>query len=147
MATLKEQIEGIVTLAVAAAKTGLGVGAIGNAIRNGEVEGCVFGKTLIVRLADAEDWAANRVDKRSSGRLARVARMDEEIAELVEFSDLSILPARMRKIVEMRFGLNGNSLMTLEEIGNTFSLTRERIRQIERKAIKKLSSADSDGGV
>ena len=38
----------------------------------------------------------------------------------------------------MRFGLYGNEPMTLEEVGKEFSVTRERIRQIESKAIRKM---------
>jgi RNA polymerase primary sigma factor len=40
--------------------------------------------------------------------------------------------------VRMRFGLGMNSDHTLEEVGQQFSVTRERIRQIEAKAIRKL---------
>ena len=38
----------------------------------------------------------------------------------------------------MRYGLNGDASKTLEEIGNIFGVTRERIRQIEKKALRKL---------
>ena len=42
------------------------------------------------------------------------------------------------KVLEMRFGLNNGQRHTLEQVGNYFGLTRERIRQIEAKALKKL---------
>ena len=45
---------------------------------------------------------------------------------------------REERIVRMRFGLGMNSDHTLEEVGQQFSVTRERIRQIEAKAIRKL---------
>lgn len=45
---------------------------------------------------------------------------------------------REERIVRMRFGLGMNSEHTLEEAGQQFSVTRERIRQIEAKAIRKL---------
>jgi RNA polymerase primary sigma factor len=45
---------------------------------------------------------------------------------------------RERKVLELRFGLDGKGTRTLEEIGQQFKLTRERIRQIEKKALMKL---------
>jgi RNA polymerase primary sigma factor len=51
---------------------------------------------------------------------------------------LSSLSDRERKILEMRFGLNGTKSHTLEEVGLEFAVTRERIRQIEAKALMKL---------
>ncbi len=51
---------------------------------------------------------------------------------------LSTLTHREANIVRLYFGLNGNPPLTLEEIGETFSLTRERVRQIKEKAIKRL---------
>jgi RNA polymerase primary sigma factor len=51
---------------------------------------------------------------------------------------LTSLSPREERIVRMRFGLGMNSDHTLEEVGQQFSVTRERIRQIEAKAIRKL---------
>ena len=51
---------------------------------------------------------------------------------------LTSLSKRERKILEMRFGLVDGYGHTLEEIGNLYSVTRERIRQIEAKALRKL---------
>ena len=51
---------------------------------------------------------------------------------------LSTLTPREEKVVRMRFGINEERLYTLEEIGMFFSVTRERIRQIEGKALRKL---------
>ncbi|MFZ2276111.1 MAG: RNA polymerase sigma factor RpoD [Candidatus Nanogingivalis sp.] len=51
---------------------------------------------------------------------------------------LSSLSDRERKILEMRFGLDGTKSHTLEEVGLEFAVTRERIRQIEAKALMKL---------
>jgi RNA polymerase primary sigma factor len=51
---------------------------------------------------------------------------------------LSTLPEREQKIVRMRFGLNGGKSHTLEEVGQEFGVTRERIRQIEAKTIGKI---------
>lgn len=51
---------------------------------------------------------------------------------------LSTLSDREQKIVRMRFGLDGGKSHTLEEVGQEFAVTRERIRQIEAKALTKL---------
>ncbi len=51
---------------------------------------------------------------------------------------LSALPAREREVIEMRFGLTGARPRTLEEVGRAFNITRERVRQIENRTLKKL---------
>jgi RNA polymerase primary sigma factor len=51
---------------------------------------------------------------------------------------LASLTPREERIVRMRFGIGMNSDQTLEDVGQQFSVTRERIRQIEAKALKKL---------
>ncbi|NLP35359.1 MAG: sigma-70 family RNA polymerase sigma factor [Clostridiales bacterium] len=51
---------------------------------------------------------------------------------------LQTLNEREQKVLEMRFGLNNGQPHTLEQVGNYFGLTRERIRQIEAKALRKL---------
>jgi RNA polymerase primary sigma factor len=53
-------------------------------------------------------------------------------------SVLKTLTLREEKIIKMRFGLEDGSEHTLEEVGQTFAVTRERIRQIEAKALRKL---------
>ena len=59
----------------------------------------------------------------------------EKLAEV-----LQALPHRERRVVELRFGLGGDHPRTLDEVGQTFGLTRERIRQIEAKTPVKLRS-------
>ena len=53
---------------------------------------------------------------------------------------LSVLPRREREVIEMRYGLTGERPRTLEEVGQAFNVTRERIRQIENHTLKKLES-------
>jgi len=51
---------------------------------------------------------------------------------------LATLSDREARVLKLRFGLEGNKQMTLEEVGRVFGVTRERIRQIEAKALRKL---------
>jgi len=51
---------------------------------------------------------------------------------------LCSLTARERKVLELRFGLGDGCARTLEEVGKQFRVTRERIRQIEAKALRKM---------
>ncbi len=53
-------------------------------------------------------------------------------------SVLNTLPAREQKVLKMRFGLEDGYIHTLEEVGYVFHVTRERIRQIEAKALRRL---------
>jgi len=53
-------------------------------------------------------------------------------------SALSTLTEREKKILMLRFGISDGSAKTLEEVGNVFKVTRERVRQIEAKALRKL---------
>jgi RNA polymerase primary sigma factor len=54
------------------------------------------------------------------------------------FRILGTLSARERRVLELRYGLDGQHPRTLDEVGRTFNVTRERIRQIENQSLKKL---------
>jgi RNA polymerase primary sigma factor len=60
---------------------------------------------------------------------------------------LGSLPDRERKVIELRFGLNGEPPCTLEEVGRAFGVTRERIRQIENNTLKKLEGLPEAQGL
>jgi RNA polymerase primary sigma factor len=71
------------------------------------------------------------------------APLPDEVAELTMRNEalsrvLGMLAERERQILELRFGLNDEAPQTLDEVGRAFSVTRERIRQIENQALKKL---------
>lgn len=53
---------------------------------------------------------------------------------------LESLPLRERKVLELRFGLKGEPPLTLEEVGERFGVTRERIRQVEAKTLTRLKN-------
>ncbi len=65
--------------------------------------------------------------------------MRDSLRKEIERS-LSTLTAREANIIRLYYGLNGKHSLTLEEIGEKFYLTRERVRQIKEKAIKRLKS-------
>lgn len=75
-----------------------------------------------------------------------IADEDYSVEEIITSMDLrnsleeilNILDGRSKDVIIKRFGLNGQEPMTLEEIGGIYDVTRERIRQIESKALRKL---------
>ena len=78
----------------------------------------------------------------TSSRTARVVSPAEAVIN-VNLKDqtaqvLRTLTPREEKVIKMRFGLEDGSEHTLEEVGQSFAVTRERIRQIEAKALRKL---------
>ena len=78
-------------------------------------------------------------DDRTESPLASVFR--GSLREAID-GVLKTLNARERTIIQMRFGLADGFPYTLEEVGRVFNVTRERIRQIEAKAIRKLQQPD-----
>jgi RNA polymerase primary sigma factor len=58
---------------------------------------------------------------------------------------LRTLSTREEKIIRMRFGIEDGSERTLEDVGQSFGVTRERIRQIEAKALRKLRHPSRSG--
>ena len=69
-------------------------------------------------------------------------KLSDELAR-----SLAKLTPREEKVVRMRFGLDDGNPKTLEEVGNVFGVTRERIRQIEAKALRKLKRPTYSAGL
>ena len=71
---------------------------------------------------------------------------EEAVAETLQREQieaaLNTLPEREREVIYLRFGLRDGKHRTLEEVGRYFDVTRERIRQIERKALEKLKTQE-----
>jgi RNA polymerase primary sigma factor len=91
-----------------------------------------------------EEEDSHLVDFISNDELA--APEEEDARNLLKedlIKALGTLTERERKVIELRFGLKDGVPMTLEQVGKKLGVTRERIRQIEAKAIRKLSRASS----
>ena len=91
------------------------------------------------------DLSVDEDGETSVGDLVADDRVESGYANLVKEANkqivddvLSTLPAREAEILRMRFGINQEKAMTLEEVGGHYGITKERIRQIENKAIRKL---------
>ena len=91
------------------------------------------------------DLSVDEDGETSVGDLVADDRVESGYANLVKEANkqivddvLSTLPAREAEILRMRFGINHEKAMTLEEVGGHYGITKERIRQIENKAIRKL---------
>jgi RNA polymerase primary sigma factor len=91
------------------------------------------------------DLSVDEDGETSVGDLVADERVESGYANLVKEANkqivddvLGTLPAREAEILRMRFGINQEKAMTLEEVGGYYGITKERIRQIENKAIRKL---------
>ena len=74
-------------------------------------------------------------------KLHHVEEADESFQRERVRSALSGLPERERRVLELRFGFDGQESLTLEEIGRVLELTRERVRQLEKSALTRLQHA------
>ena len=88
-------------------------------------------------LVEGED--SNLYDVLKSGDMPHPDNelMKESLREEIERA-LKTLSPREADVIRLYYGLNGNHPMTLEEIGSAFGLTRERVRQIKEKAIRRM---------
>ena len=83
-------------------------------------------------VVEKELWLHETVDSEEERNLSN--RMIRDAIEKV----LSALSAREAQVIKFRFGIGGDNPQTLEQVGQYFGVTRERIRQIEAKALKTL---------
>ena len=90
------------------------------------------------------DWLAKRVvdiaDKQGIPPSGAVTLLREDLEGV-----LATLSPRERDVLRLRYGLDDGRMKTLEEIGQIFDVTRERIRQIEAKALRKLRHPNRNG--
>jgi len=88
-------------------------------------------------LQEGEDGDMYDVIKSGESPSPDISLVSESLRKEIERS-LSTLTPREADVIRLFFGLSGETAMTLEEIGEKFDLTRERVRQIKEKAIRRL---------
>jgi RNA polymerase primary sigma factor len=86
----------------------------------------------------AEAWSPDELADGQEGPAGAAEAADEERGVRAR---LGRLDARSRRVVELRFGLGGGGPMSLREVGQRLGLTREGVREIERRAIARLGAA------
>lgn len=99
----------------------------------------------IAQVTTSLDTPVDDEGETSIGDLIADSSIENPVTAMIKEANSQIIAAvfetlspREAEILRMRFGINANKAMTLEEVGQHFGLTRERIRQIENKAIRKL---------
>ena len=85
--------------------------------------------------AQLADFIEDEVETRPDAQVAKLIR-EADVQEVLES-----LPERERRVIELRFGLDPEGPMTLEDIGKVVGLTRERVRQIEVKTLQMLKAS------
>lgn len=100
--------------------------------------------SMDTRLNDDDETTVGDLIADESGESPVEEIYHEEVSKTI-FDVLSTLEEREKEVIIMRFGLVDNKPKTLEEIGKHFDLTRERIRQIEEKALRKLRNPIRSG--
>src|ERR1051326_3227259 len=92
-------------------------------------------------------WWIRQAITRAIADQARTIRIPVHMIEMINkvvrtsralVQELGRAPASEERVIKMRFGLEDGTERTLEEVGHVFGVTRERIRQIEAKALRKL---------
>jgi RNA polymerase sigma factor (sigma-70 family) len=92
--------------------------------------------SLETPVGDSDSQLADFIEDTTFGSPVNLV-LDQDLAHNIA-RILGTLTAREEQVLRMRFGIGGEAVHTLEEIGRGFHLSRERIRQIEVKALKKL---------
>jgi len=73
--------------------------------------------------------------------MSKLSMNEIEPAQIKQLIDLfpDCINDRSKQVINMRYGLNGSPKKTLQQIGDLFGICRERVRQIEKKALRKLT--------
>jgi RNA polymerase primary sigma factor len=98
--------------------------------------------SLETPVGDGESLYADLIEDENSDRPDDATALRLRSRELAEA--LAGLNPRMRRVVVLRFGLGGQAPKTLEEVGAGLGITRERVRQLESRALRELRAAAPD---
>ena len=98
--------------------------------------------SLETPVGDGESLYGDLIEDMNTDRPELTTAESMRHRELV--SALDSLNPRMRKVVTLRFGLDGQKPQTLEEVGSGLGITRERVRQLESRALRELRSVAPD---
>ena len=93
--------------------------------------------SLDAPIGDSEDFSLSENIEDTSILSPDQLHEDDQLKKDLENSMLSLTP-REKKVISMRFGLGGGPTFSLQKIGKKIGLSKERIRQIEKKAIRKI---------
>jgi RNA polymerase primary sigma factor len=94
-------------------------------------------KPLSLQMTIGDDSELADFLEDTSTRSPTDSLLDHDLTTQIERA-LATLPAKEKEILRLRFGIGEESEHTLAEVGQRFALTRERIRQIEAKVLRKL---------
>jgi RNA polymerase primary sigma factor len=98
--------------------------------------------SLETPVGDGDSLFADMLEDVNADRPHRVTTGTEQDDELAVA--LAGLPDRERRVVELRYGLDGERPRTLEQVGKSLGVTRERVRQLEARALRDLESRHPD---
>jgi RNA polymerase sigma factor (sigma-70 family) len=89
-----------------------------------------------------ESHALNRIIVSEDPRMENERELDREVVRTKIRQSFRVLNRREQDVLKLRYGLEGEPALTLDEIGRRYSVSRERVRQIEIKALRKLRVPD-----
>jgi RNA polymerase primary sigma factor len=92
--------------------------------------------SLETPVGDGESLYSDLIEDTTSEQPDTTTALNLRARELADA--LAALSPRLREVLTLRFGLNGGTPKTLEDVGNTLGITRERVRQLEARALREL---------
>jgi RNA polymerase primary sigma factor len=98
--------------------------------------------SLETPVGDGESSYGDLIEDENADRPDLVTALNHRSAEVTRA--LEALNPRMREVLALRFGLDGKHPLTLEEVGTRLGITRERVRQLEARALRELRSVAPD---